>query len=146
MQKWNTCLSPAHTMRFSSFVGRRDDEKTKIAWCENIKDDCLSLILPTRQLLDRFDVRIGPTTVVAWCERDKDIRRINRGVRGLSVECSRVCGTHGHRVVLMFLTDSPCDKPCTYGKLIEGGLVLPLLADVGFVFAFCFGTTSAHSV
>ena len=44
--------------------------------------------------------------------------------------------------------DSLSDKPCTYGsrRPMEGGLVLPLLADVGFVFAFCFGTTSAHSV
>ena len=38
-------LSPAHTMRFLSFVGRRDDEKTKIAWCVRTKDDRRSLIL-----------------------------------------------------------------------------------------------------
>ena len=72
-------LSPAHTMRFSSFVGRRDDEKTKIAWCELTKDDRRLLILPTRQLLDRFENRIGPTAV-AWCERVKDSRRINRAI------------------------------------------------------------------
>ena len=71
--------SPAHTMRFSSFVGRRDDEKTKIAWCERTKDDRRLLILPTRQLLDRFENRIGPTAV-AWCERVKDSRRINRAI------------------------------------------------------------------
>ena len=39
-----TYLSPAHTMRFSSFVGRRDDVKTKIAWCERTKDDRRLLI------------------------------------------------------------------------------------------------------
>ena len=42
--------------------------------------------------------------------------------------------------------DSLSDKPCTYGRPMEGGLVLPLLVDVGLVFAFSFGTTSAHSV
>ena len=72
-------ITPALTMRFSSFVGRRDDEKTKIAWCERIEDDRHSLILPTRQLSDRFENRIGPTAV-AWCERVKDIRRINRPI------------------------------------------------------------------
>ena len=51
------------------------------------------------------------------------------GVRGLSVECSRVYGTHWHRVIRMFLT-SLSDKPCTYGRPMEGGLVLPVLADV----------------
>ena len=64
-------------MRLSSFVGRGYDEKTKIAWCVRTKDDRRSLILQTRQLLDRFENRIGPTTV-AWCVRVKDIRRINR--------------------------------------------------------------------
>ena len=66
-------------MRFLSFVGRRDDEKTKIAWCARTKDDRRSLILQTRQLLDRFENRIGPTTV-AWCVWVKDIRRINRPI------------------------------------------------------------------
>ena len=75
--KHQVLKSPAHTMRFSSFVGRRDDEK--IAWCERIKDDRLSLILPTQQVFDRFENQIGPT-VVAWCERVKDIRRINRPI------------------------------------------------------------------
>ena len=56
-----------------------DAETTKILWCERTKDDRLSLILPTRQLLDRFENRIGPT-VVAWCVRVKDIRRINRPI------------------------------------------------------------------
>ena len=42
--------------------------------------------------------------------------------------------------------DSLSDKPCTYGRPMEVGLVLPLLVDVGFVFAFCFGITSGHSV
>ena len=42
--------------------------------------------------------------------------------------------------------DSLSDKPCTYGRPMEGGQVLPLLVDVGLVFAFCFGITSAHSV
>ena len=55
-------------MRFSSFVGCRDDEKMKISWCVRTKDDHHSLILPTRQLLHRFENRIGPTAV-AWCER-----------------------------------------------------------------------------
>ena len=41
--------------------------------------------------------------------------------------------------------NSLSDKPCTYGRPMEGGLVLPLLVDVGLVFAFCFGITSAHS-
>ena len=59
-------LSPAHTMRFLLSVGRRDDE-----------NNCRPLILQTRQLLDRFEKRIGPTTV-AWCVRVKDICRINR--------------------------------------------------------------------
>ena len=27
--------------------------------------------------------------------------------------------------------DSLSDKPCTYGRQMEGGLVLPLLVDVG---------------
>ncbi len=72
-------IGPAHTMRFSSFVGRRDDEKTKIAWCVRTKDDRRSLILPTRQLWDRFENQIGPTAI-AWCERVKDIRRINRPI------------------------------------------------------------------
>ena len=66
-------------MRFSTFVGRRDNEKTKIAWCERTKDDRRSLILQTRQLLDRFEKRIG-ATAIAWCERVKDIRRINRPI------------------------------------------------------------------
>ncbi len=66
-------------MRFSSFVGFRDDEKMKISWCVRTKDDHHSLILPTRQLLHRFENRIGPTAV-AWCERVKDIRRINRPI------------------------------------------------------------------
>ena len=70
-------LSPAHTMRFLSSVGRRDDEKTIVAWCVRTKDDRRPLILQTRQLLDRFEKRIGPTTV-AWCVRVKDICRINR--------------------------------------------------------------------
>ena len=48
-------LSPAHTMRFLSSVGRRDDEKTIVAWCVWTKDDCRPLILQTRQLLDRFE-------------------------------------------------------------------------------------------
>ena len=39
--------------------------------------------------------------------------------------------------------DSLSDRPCTYGRSMEGGLVLPLLVDIGLVFAFCFGTTSA---
>ena len=30
-------------------------------------------------MLDRFDFRIGPT-FVAWCERVKDIRRMNRPI------------------------------------------------------------------
>ena len=68
-----------NTMPFSSFVGRRDDEKTKIAWCVRTKNDRCSLILQTRQLLDRFETRVGPTAV-AWCERVKDIRRINRPI------------------------------------------------------------------
>ena len=45
--------------------------------------------------------------------------------------------------------DSLSDKPSTYGRYgrpMEGGLVLPLLVDVGLVFAFCFGITGAHSV
>ena len=63
-------------MRFSSFVGRKDDENMKIAWCERTKDDRRPLILPTRQLLDRFENRIGPTAV-AWCER---VKRINRPI------------------------------------------------------------------
>ena len=66
-------------MRFSSFVGRRDDEKTKIAWCERTKDNRRPLILPTRQLLDRLENRIGPTAVTL-CERVKDSRRINRPI------------------------------------------------------------------
>ena len=70
-------LSPAHTMRFLLSVGRRDDEKTTVAWCVRTKDNCRPLILQTRQLLDRFEKRIGPTTV-AWCVRVKDICRINR--------------------------------------------------------------------
>ena len=73
------CLSPAHTMRFSSSVGRRDDEKTIVAWCVRTKDDRRPLILQTRQLLDRFEERIGPTTV-AWCVRVNDICRINRPI------------------------------------------------------------------
>ena len=68
-------------MRFSSSVGRRDDEKTIVAWCVRTKDDRRPLILQTRQLLDRFEKRIGPTTVtVAWCVRVNDIRRINRPI------------------------------------------------------------------
>ena len=43
-------------MWFSSFVGRRDDERRKIAWCEHTKDDRRSLILPMRQLLERFKI------------------------------------------------------------------------------------------
>ena len=73
----DSLLSPAHTMRFLSSVGRRDDEKTIVAWCVRTKDNCRPLILQTRQLLDRFEKRIGPTTV-AWCVRVKDICRINR--------------------------------------------------------------------
>ena len=93
-------------MRFSSFVGRRDDEKTKIAWCVRTKDDRPSLILPTRQLLDRFENRIGRTSV-AWCERVKDIRRItDQSVQNfrdalltqicdpLSVKMAKVDGEH----------------------------------------------------
>ena len=53
-----------------------DAEMTKIAWYERIKDDRRLL---DRQLLDRFENRIGPTTV-AWCVRVKDIRRINRPI------------------------------------------------------------------
>ena len=37
---------PAHTMRFLSFVGRRDNERRKIAQCERTADNRLSL---TRQ-------------------------------------------------------------------------------------------------
>ena len=70
-------------MRFSYFIGRKDDEKTKIARCERTKDDRRSLILQTRQLLDRFEKRIGPTAV-AWCELVKDIRRINLPITGQS--------------------------------------------------------------
>ena len=41
-----TCVkSPAHTMRFLSSVGRRDDEKTIVAWCVRTKDDRRPLIL-----------------------------------------------------------------------------------------------------
>ena len=69
-----TLKSPAHTMRFLSSVGRRDDEKTIVAWCVRTKDDRRPF--QTRQLLDRFEKRIGPTTV-AWCVRVNDIRRIN---------------------------------------------------------------------
>ena len=77
VSNWGGALSPAHTMRFLSSVGRRDDEKTIVAWCVRTKDNCRPLILQTRQLLDRFEKRIGPTTV-AWCVRVKDICRINR--------------------------------------------------------------------
>ena len=66
-------------MRFSSSVGRRDDEKTIVAWCVRNKDDRRPLILQTGQLLDRFEKRIGPTTV-AWCVWVNDIRRINRPI------------------------------------------------------------------
>ena len=59
-----TCISsPAHTMRFLSFVGRRDNERRTLAQCERADDNRLSLSLPTRQLLDRFENRIGPTSV-----------------------------------------------------------------------------------
>ena len=46
----------------------------------------------------------------------------------------------------MVLTSLAVSKPCTYGRPMEGGLVLPLLVDVGLVFAFCVGITNAHSV
>ena len=62
-----------------------DAETTKIAWCVRTKDDRRSLILQTRQLLDRFENRIGPTTV-AWCVRVKDILRINRPIPDQSVQ------------------------------------------------------------
>ena len=55
--------SPAHTMRFLSFVGRKDNEWRKMAQCERATDNRLLLILPTRQSLDRFENRPGPTSV-----------------------------------------------------------------------------------
>ena len=51
------------SLRFLSYVGRRDNERRKIAQCERTADNRLSLILPTRQLLDRFKNIIGPTSV-----------------------------------------------------------------------------------
>ena len=67
--------TPAHTMRFLSFVGRRDNERRKIAQCERAADNRLSLILPTRQLLDRFDLK-SVQLLLNQSERSFDQRRI----------------------------------------------------------------------
>ena len=105
-------LSPAHTMRFLSSVGRRDDEKTIVAWCVRTKDNCRPLILQTRQLLDRFEKRIGPT-IVAWCVRVKDICCINRPVQDtqqvrylLQLLSAVVCAANCRRVVCAVIQQS----------------------------------------
>ena len=51
------------------------ETRRKIAQCERAADNRLSLILPTRQLSDRFENRIGPTSVEPVSERSFDQRR-----------------------------------------------------------------------